>query len=151
MALLQWTAYNTPDTAVAGASMNALANGAYALGAAIDNTSALYTDADLWLALSGTITTGSGTPVINVWLLPSLDGTNYPTTGGTTTAGATQVNLGVGSIVIPATTNVQFMALRGIPVPPALFKIQIQNAAGVAFPSTNTCVCSLYRYRLQSV
>lgn len=151
MALLEWTAYNTPDTAVAGASMNALGSSNYALGAAIDNTSALYTDGDLWIALSSAVAAGSGSPSITVWLLPSLDGTNYPTTNGSTTAGAAASNLVAGTILVPPSVNVQYMALRGIPIPPAKFLIQIQQTLGVAFPATNTSVCSLYRYRLQSV
>ncbi len=151
MANLNWTTYNAADIAVAGASMNALGgSGSFALGAAIDNTSLLYTDADLLIVLSSAVTTGSGTPTIQVWLLPALDGTNYPAPPGASAAAAPS-NLLAGTIMAVPSVSTSVLALRGIILPPSLFKIQIQNNLGVAFPATNTSVCSLYRYRLQSV
>lgn len=148
---LNWTSYNAADTAVAGASMNALANGNFALGAAIDNTSLLYTDADLLIVLSSAVTTaGTGAPTIQVWLLPAVDGSNYPAPPGAS-ANTAPSNLLAGTIMAVPGTSTSVLVLRGIIVPPALFKIQIQNNLGVAFPATNTSVCSLYRYRLQNV
>ena len=148
---LEWTGYNTPDTAVAGASLNSLGgSGSYALGAAIDNTTGLFTDADLLITLSSNVTTSSGNPNIAVWILPSLDGTNYPETGGGASAGVAPINLLAGTILLPAATGVQHMVLRGIILPPSLFKVQIQNNLGVALPSSGNS-CSLYRYRLQGV
>jgi hypothetical protein len=50
-----------------------------------------------------------------------------------------------------ASTSTSIMVARGLVLPPSLFKVMIQNNLGIAFPSTNTSVCSLYRYGEQSV
>jgi hypothetical protein len=150
MSTFKWTSYNTADTAVAGASMNALANGAFALGAAIDNTSGLYLYADLQLVLSSAVAVPAGLPTIAIWLLPAIDGTNYPNPpGGTAVLGPT--NLVVGTISAVPSVSSSVFSFRGVPLSPSLFKIMIQNNLGVAFPSTNTSVCSLYRYGEQAV
>lgn len=146
MSTFKWTAYNTADTAVASTSLNALANGSYALGAAIDNTSLLYLYGDLVIVLSSAVTPTSGSiPTVNVTLLPAPDGTNYPTSG-TGTAG--NMTAGVVSSVASVATSV--FVLRGIVLPPSLFKIQVQNNLSVAFPATNTSTCKLYRYGEQA-
>lgn len=146
MSTFKWTSYNTADTAIASTSLNALANGAYALGAAIDNTSGLYLYGDLVIVLSSAITPSSGSiPTVPVSLLPSPDGTNYPTSGSGTTG-----NLLVGVISAVASVATSVLVLRGIVLPPALFKIQIQNNMSVAFPATSTSTGKLYRYNEQA-
>jgi hypothetical protein len=147
---LEWTAYNTPDMAVAGSSMNTLTTASYALGADIDNSTGAWTDADLLLVLSSAVTAGAGNPNVAVWLLPAVDGTNYPSPPGGSAAAA-PANLCVGSILVVPSVSTSVLVLRGITLPPSHFKILIQNNLGVSLPATNTSACSLYRYRLQSV
>lgn len=140
---LKWLAYNTPDTAVAGASMNTLANAGYAYGAEIDNSSGLYTLGDLTLALSSAVT--SVAPAyLSVFLLPNID-TNYAASSGNP-----GVSYLAGTYYGPG-GSVQFIQVRGIVLTPNKFKIAIQNNLGVALPATNTSACSLYRYGEQSV
>lgn len=147
MSTFKWTGYNTADTAVAGTAMNALANAAYALGSAIDNTAGLYLYGDLVLVLSSNVTPPAGSiPTVNVSLLPSPDGTNYPNSGTGTTG-----NMLVGVISSVPSVATSVLVLRGIVLPPALFKVQIQNNLGVAFPSTTTSTCKLYRFSEQAV
>lgn len=139
----QWTAYNTADTAVAGATMNALANAGYAYGSAIANNTGLYLYGDLTLALSSAVT--SVAPAyLSVFIIPSIDG-NYTASSGN--PGASYL---AGYASGPG-GSIQYMQVRGLILPPAAFKIIIQNNLGVAFPSTTTSVCSLYRYNEQSV
>jgi hypothetical protein len=151
MSTFKWTSYNAADTAVAGASMNALANTAYALGAAIDNTSGLFLYGDISIVLSSAISLPAGSPpTVGIWILPSFDGTNYPTPPGAT-AGVAPANLLAGTIAMVASTSTSIMMARGLVLPPAKFKVLIQNGLGVAFPSTNTSTCLLYRYGEQAV
>jgi hypothetical protein len=153
MPAAKWGAV-TVDAAVpsgAGSPLNALANSAYALGSAIDNTpatlGAFY--GDLEVVLSSSVSAGTGTPYIGVYLLPSLDGTNYPTPPGGS-AGATPASYFVGSILANASTGFTVGHLRGIVLPPFNFKILIQNVLGVALPATNTSTVKLYRYSEQA-
>lgn len=143
MATLKWLAYNSADTAVAGTTMNAQANAAFTYGAEIDNSSGLYLYGDLTLALSSAVT--SVAPAyLSVFLIPNID-TNYVASSGN--PGASYL-VGTGSFTAG---SIQYMQVRGLILTPNKFKIVLQNNLGVAFPSTNTSVCSLYRYGEQSV
>lgn len=150
---VKWSTVATADTAITGTVMNATASAAYKIGDAIDNRpvtlGSLY--GDLELILSSAVTAGTGTPHVAVYLLPSMDaGTTYPTPPGGT-AGLTPSNYMVGTIMANASAGFTAGHLRGIVLPPFHFKILIQNNLGVAFPSTNTSVLRLYRYREQAV
>lgn len=142
MAVFKWTSYQAADTAVAGATMNALANGAYAYGAEIDNSIGLFQYGDLSLALSAAVT--SVAPAfLSVFLLPNVD-TNYQASSGD--PGISQL---VGTWSGPG-GSIRYVQVRGIVIPQK-FKIVIQNNLGVALPATSTSVCSLRRYSEQSV
>ena len=60
-------------------------------------------------------------------------------------------NLLVGTISMIASTSTSYMVLRGIVLPPSKFKINIQNNLGVAFPTSSSSTCLLYRYNEQAV
>lgn len=141
------------DTAIAGASLNALANGSYALGAAINNvptagTTVSYDMGDLTITLSSAVTAGSGNPNLVVWILPAVDGTNYPSPPGASAAAAP---LGL-SFTFPMVASVSTTTIvcPNIPLPPYNFKVQIQNNLGVAFPATTTSTCQLQRKTVAS-
>jgi len=150
MSTFKWTGYNTADTALTGTSMNALSNGGYSLGPAIDNTSGLFLLGDLVIKLASAVTAGATLPSVQVWLLPAPDGTNYPTPPGASAAAAPG-NLTVGVISVVPSVSTSVMVLRGIVLPPSLFKILVQNQLGVAFPSSTTSTCQLFRYNEQAV
>lgn len=141
------------DTAIAGASLNALANGSYALGSAINNTPTVgsvvsYDLADLTITLSSAITTGSGSPNIVVWILPAVDGTNYPSPpGGTAAAAPAALSMTFQQIASVSTTTI---VCPNIPIPPYNFKVQIQNNLGATLPATNTSTCQMQRRTLTS-
>lgn len=139
------------DTAIAGTSMNALADGSYALGAAIDNrpTSGSvigYDMGDLTITLSSAVTAGSGAPYVQVWILPAVDATNYPTPPGGS-AGNAPMYLSY-SFPMVASTSTSTIICPDIPLPPYLFKVMLLNKLGVPFPSTNTSTCQLQRKML---
>jgi hypothetical protein len=141
------------DTAVAGATMNTLANAAYALGSAINNvpaagTTVSYDLGDLTITLSSAVTTGSGAPYLAVWILPAVDGTNYPSPPGGS-AGAAPVGLSY-SFPMVASVSTQTIICPNIPIPPYNFKVQIQNNLGVSFPATNTSTCQMQRKTMAS-
>jgi hypothetical protein len=137
------------DTAIAGSSLNGLGgSGSYALGPAINNTptdgtTVSYDLGDLTITLSSAVTTGSGAPYITVWVLPAVDGSNYPNPPGST-AGAAPIGLSY-SFPQVASASTSTIVCPNLPIPPYNFKIQIQNNLGVALPSTNTSTCQLQR------
>lgn len=151
MSTFKWTAYNTADTAISGTLMNALANAAYTQpGTAIDNTSGLYLYGDLSIKLSSAVSVPAGAPTISIWILPAIDGTNYPNPPGNAAA-QPPANLLAGTIVMVPSVSSSVMIARGLVLPPSLFTVLIQNNLGVAFPATNTSTCQLFRYNEQAV
>lgn len=137
------------DTAVAGTSMNALASGSYALGAAINNTptdgtTVGYDIGYLTLTLSSAVTTGSGNPYISVYLLPEVDAVNYPTPPGSS-AGAAPPHLLVTTITAVPSVSSSTLVSAPFQIPPFNFKIMIQNNLGVTLPATNTSTCQMQR------
>jgi hypothetical protein len=139
----------TLDTAIAGASLNGLASGAYALGAAINNTPTAgsvvsYDMADLTITLSGAVTTGASSVYLTVWILPAVDGTNYPNPPGAS-AGAAPLSLVAGTYQGVAGVSTLSMQVMNLPIPPCSFMVMIQNNLGVALPATTTSTCQLSR------
>lgn len=144
MATVKWTARGAADTLVAGTSLNALADAAYALGAEIDNGTDLKLYMDIDLVLSAAVTAGAGAPFVAFHLMPSLDGTNYPTPGNT--AAVPPSGYLAGTIAANASASFTRGSLRGVVIPPGKFKLIVQNKLGVAFPTSDTSAISGYRY-----
>lgn len=158
-----WSDYNSGgfDTFVASSDLNALASGTaaanYKMGAAIDNTAGsghgwFYGDLEIVFrdgsSVDTTVTTGSGAPYLDVYLLPSPDGgTRYPTTNGATGgAGPTQIGLRKKRWPLPASTAIGVILVPGLTLPAGYFKGMINWVGGVSFPSNNNCLCRLKRY-----
>lgn len=146
MSTIQLAPYRGVST-VMSTDLNSLAaTTGKAISAAIDNG----TDLDLFDDLELAVTFGSapiaGT-LIEVYLLPAADGSNYP--DGSTSV-TPQASLYAGGFVVRAVTTAQVLVLRGVALPPGLFKYLVQNTTSQAFPSSGS---TLQRnpYQLQSV
>lgn len=135
--------------------MNALGgSGSFALGAAINNTptdgtTIGYDLGDLTITLSSAVTTGSGAPTLTVYILPAVDGTNYPTPPGGSAAAAPASYIGGTYIAVPSVSTSSFSVLN-MQIPPYNFKVMIQNNLGVALPATNTSTCQMQRKTIAS-
>jgi hypothetical protein len=127
--------------------LNALASSTgKAISSAIDNTTNGDLFDDLELAVDFVTAPTAGT-VIELYLLPSIDGTVYP--DGSTSI-LPQSSLFVGGFAVRNTTAAQVMTLRGIALPPGLFKYLVQNTTNQAFPATGSTL-RRNSYQLQSV
>lgn len=139
-------AYSASATIALSTQMATLAAAAYcAPSAAIDNSAALdlYDDLELVVSLAAT-------PVVNtlveVYIIPSIDGTNYADASSTV---APSPNLYVGGFPVRAVTTAQRIMIRGIPIPPGSFKYQVRNGTAVAFTATAAPVLRRRPYLLQ--
>lgn len=154
-----WSGGPAADTAIAGADLNALASGTaaanYKIGAAIDNRGSEghgYYYGDLEIVFRDgtpadtTITTGAGAPFLDIYFIPSADGSRYATTNGAATAGPTQDGLRARAWAAPASTALGIIYIPRLILPAFYFKVMINNQLGAAFPSTNNTLCRLYRY-----
>lgn len=134
----------TPEAAASALTteLNALANATRcAPSAAIDNSSGLYLymDAELNVTYGTNPSTGG---YCGLYLLPSLDGTNYADGDASTVP---QKALLVGVFELRASTSAQRLELTRIPIPPRKFKLLVDNQAGQAMGATgNTLKYSRY-------
>ena len=139
------------DTLFAHATLKNLANGAELTSGEIDNTSGLDLWADLIMAVSWATAPTAGVIAFEVYLLPVVDGTNYPSAGAD---GLPQKALLVGVLEtrLPTTDALEYLALRHIKLPPLKFKILISNtsAQAVANDDDVTMFCKLQRYQMGS-
>lgn len=123
-----------------GSELNSLGttNNAVLSSVQVDNTSALDIFADLSMSL-GSVTTGSGSPFIGLFLYPlNEDGTSYGDGRfGSAAAGPPPADYWVGNMGLPAsTTGVLTGMVRGIVVPFGKFKLVLWNQAGVALAAS---------------
>lgn len=141
MGAVTWTAYGTADD-VGGTAFNSLADGSGAISSEIDNSSDLKMFGDLEVTQGGAVTSSGLDARIDVYLIPTYDGTNYPVPGssGTTFTGSQYVGTissveTVGTVAVTSFTN---GTLRSILLPPTKFKIGMVNELGASFNSSVT-------------
>lgn len=110
----------------------------------IDNSTNKYMLADFELVLGSAAFVDD---VISMYIVPSVDGTNYPDwTGNVATAQSKNEQYFVGSFSIDD-TQAQRAALRGVALPNGKFKIGIRNNPDVALAASgNTLKYRPYGY-----
>ena len=130
-------------TAAFGTEINSLAAGSVAVSSVIlSNTTNLYTDAWISLAL-GAVATGAGSPNLAFYLLPlNQDGTTY---GDGTVSGTVAPGSGyyIGSIAwAPSLASaVQTGQMKvGIELPPNNFKLAVVNNIGNALAASGNVI-----------
>jgi len=114
-----------------GQALNSAANNEWTdLSDAVDNSTTKYMFADVEVVLASAAFTGA-TSLIEVYLVPSVDGTNYPTwTGNVTTEEQENLGFFVGNLRTTGATAAQRMVLRDVELPNGLFKWAFRNKSG---------------------
>jgi len=132
MATTKWAAPEAIQTALT-TELNSLGNGSTSSASAtVDNETDLYPYIDLELALASLTPTGA--PTVDVYLICSLDGTNYDDLSTN--------NLGtyLASFAFSTATTAKRCVLRNLIIPPLKFKIAVANNAGVSLAATSNTV-----------
>lgn len=140
MGAVTWTAYGAADD-IGGTAFNSLADGSGAISSEVDNSTDLKMWGDLEVTQGGAVTSSGLDARIDVYLVPTYDGTNYPTPGGATTFTGTQFVGTISSVETVGTvavTNYTNGTLRSIMLPPTKFKIGLVNELGASFNSSVT-------------
>ena len=121
--------------------LNSLADATWAsLSSAIDNSTSKYMMMDIEVVLASAAFTGADSAV-EIYVVPSVDDTNYPTFQESGTADEQENNqYYVGSVTTTGATAAQRMVLRNVACPNGLFKIGIRNQTGVAFAASGNTV-----------
>ena len=134
MATIQLATYRGVSTVLSTELNSLAATTGKAISSALDNGTNLDLFDDLELAVDFVTAPTAGT-VIELYLLPSVDGTSYPDGDASIVP---QASLYVGGFVVRSTTAAQRMVLRGIALPPGLFKYLLQNTTNQAFPASGS-------------
>ncbi len=132
MAVIKQNPYGTIAT-VLSTELNGLANNSYSAASAAygSDTGAAELLADFELALAS-FTPGSN-PVVELYLLRSVDGTNYEDGGGSVVPSQDAY---VGVFQIASGTGAKRAVLRDIPLPPGLWKAVVKNVTGAALAAS---------------
>lgn len=102
----------------------------------IDNTTNKYLQADLQIDLASAAFTGADAG-LEIYLIPSVDGTNYPAwTGDVTTEQQGNMNYFIGFVAVPAVTAAQRMVLRGVALPSGKYRWALRNQTNVALAAS---------------
>lgn len=135
--------YQAAATAVTWTSggLASLATNTYSgLSDEIDNSTTKYTHVDLYMELGSAAFTGAGSG-IEIYLVPSVDGTNYPTwTGAVSTDETENMPHFVGFVATSASTAAQKMTLRGVELPAGKFKFAVRNRGGVGLNASGNAL-----------
>lgn len=134
-----WTVYGTLTDLIATAGLNALANDGTALGVEIDNTSDKEFRIGVELLLASVDLSGETNPAVNLYLIESLDGSNYADTN------VLAYKL-VATIGVAETSAAHREVFNPIIVPPGKWKVNIENKTGAAFAATGNTL----QYRVYS-
>lgn len=135
MSTIKWATPAAIST-VLDTGLNSLANGSYSAAAsAYDNETNLYEFASYELNL-GSLTPASG-GYCQLYLVYSLDGTNFEDGGGAT---APPANALVATFDLRAATAAQRRVVENIQLSPFQFKEILYNGAGVALAASGNTV-----------
>lgn len=153
MSTAKWSLRGGGIESVLTTELNGLLHGSHALSGAFDNAgSELWPYALFQLDLASAVTAGASGPHFDLLLIYSIDGTNYATTNGGSTAGNTAIQYmpSGGVVAPPASTAVQRLVFPGVVLLPFSFKVLIRNLLSVTLPASGN-VLSMRRYSEQAV
>lgn len=130
--------------------LNSLADAGRAISSAIDNDAGLDLYCDLELAIAYTSSAPSaGVKVAEVYLLPTVDGTNFAE-GGTSLTPQKSLLVAAFESRNGSTSAVEYLTASGIPLPPRDFKLLLVNTSGKTLHATLNTL-KIRPYKLQAV
>jgi hypothetical protein len=126
--------YKTIETVTwaAGQDLDSLTDNEWtALSDEEDNSTNKYMLADIEIVLASAAFTGTSS-AIEVYLVPSVDGTNYPNWAGNVTTDEQENNIHfVGSVLTSGATEAQRLVIRNVLLPNGKFKFGVRNRGNV--------------------
>jgi len=144
MATIKYSAL-TSQGAQLTTQLNALGSATMsAAGPTYDNT----TNRDRWgmveVVISGTYTPTAGASY-TVYLVNSLDGTNFDDGASSTDPGSHEI---VATLAVKVASSISPRATSTFPfpLPPTKFKFVLKNGSGATLPANNSSVLNLYTF-----
>lgn len=144
MTTLKLSGYLATESAIVFSGtqqLNSLTDNEYTdLSDEIDNSTNKYFQVDLRLVIASAAFTGADSG-IEIFLIPTVDGTNYPTWGGnTTTDQQANTPFFVGFVPFTGTTAAQAGVLRGVELPQGKYKWAARNRGNVSLAGSGNTI-----------
>lgn len=134
MSTVKFTSYGAVVTIMDSTVLSALASNAWAVAAAdYDNRANQNLYADVEVVLASAIST-SAAPSIDLYCVPSLDGTNFPNPPGNSATSVPSTYF-VGTIGATGSATWLRGAVRQIVLPNGIGRFYLQNRLGNALPA----------------
>lgn len=135
------SAYKTVATVMDATSLASILTGSTSgYGAEQDNSANRYEFADVVISL-GSMNVTSATAYLELYVVGSPDGTNYPDVGtASASPGAGNRNYLVGTVAFSVLNAAQRQILKNVPLPPSKYKVFVRNQLGVTTASTSSVV-----------
>jgi hypothetical protein len=140
--------YKAAAQTVLSAELDSLANDGWsALSSEVDNSLNGYMFADFEVDI-GSITPTGADAAIELYLVPSIDDTQYPSVNFAAAADEQENNqYFIGSVTLSLDAEVQIHTLRGVELPPGKFKVGARNRSNVGLAaSANTVKWRPWQY-----
>lgn len=133
---LKYTAENSIVT-VLSSGLDALADGALAVSSALSNDDAaereIWAEFEVYVAEQASARSSA---TLELLILPTVDGTNYPDA----VYGATADNYSVKTWNLDAAVTARYLTVTDIKLPPGDYKVAIVNDTGYALAATGSTV-----------
>lgn len=126
-------------------SLNSLAAGGIVAGSAYDNSSGLYLNADFYFTIPVQGSARAAGGIVEAYILPSVDGTNYGDTVLDCLQGCER-----GWFGLDAATTARSGSYINVPIPPGLFKVVFRNGTSQALNASGNKV-DMRPHNLESV
>jgi hypothetical protein len=135
-------------TWTSGQGVNSLTDNEWTdLSDEIDNSTNLYMLADLYLDLGSAAFTGTDSS-IEIYLIPTVDGSTYPNwTGNVTTDEQENNQYYVGEVYTSGATATQDIVIRNILLPNGKYKWGFRNRSNVTLNATNAIYWRPHQYQ----
>jgi hypothetical protein len=140
MGNLLWETYPAASANKLTTELNSLADGnVCALGSEIDNSTNQHLYGDFQLDLAS-LTISSTSAYVDLYLVPTVDGTNYPDWSSGAVANYHQAYR-AGTFLVKAVSATTARAnAQEVRIPPGKFKPAVRNGTGAAFASSGNTV-----------
>ena len=144
MSTLKLSGYLATETAITFSGtqqLNSLTDNEYTdLSDEVDNSSNKYFAVDLRLVIASAAFTGTDSG-IEIYLVPTVDGTNYPTwTGNGTSDEPENTPFLVGFCPFTGTTAAQACVLRSVELPQGKYKWAVRNRGNVSLAGSGNTI-----------
>lgn len=125
--------------------LDSLASNSRAISSAIDNGTGRDLYGDLELVVTYGVAPAAGAKVAEIYLLPTVDGTNYPE-GSTSVTPQRALLVATFESRSPSTSVAERLVINGITLPPRNYKLLLVNTSGQAYASSgNTLKIKPYK------